>query len=206
MRTILLILLLFSLSYSVEIPVEFIVPEEEVTLEPFRATVTAKVLYIRERPCDTAPIIGSLSWGDVVHIESGSGFCTKPEGESTYHQWFRISARYGEGWVWGGYLKIDIRSVNESTLANTLYRYLPDAEFQLERDLSFVRYDGRVGFFGPLLLDDIEGDRKDELVVPIYDGVRPYLLLLQYPSLDVKSVPVDFSIYVRIFEYFCSLR
>jgi hypothetical protein len=205
MRTLISILtLIVSISYSSQIPVEFNVPKEEPTIEPFKATVLAKILYIREKPNDRSPIIGSLRWGDIIYLETGSGFRTKPDGEEKYHQWFKISERYSNGWVWGGYIKVNIKSVRDSTLYKVIANYIPDAQFQTEKDLSLKRVLG-VGFTGPIFLIDLNYDNQKELVVPIYDVNRSYILILKYPSLNIEKSFIDIGVYYKIARYLSNL-
>ena len=204
MRFIFSILIITTFTYAVQIPIEFKVPDVEPTIEPFKATVLAKILYIREKPNDLSPIIGSLKWGETIYLETGSGFRTKPEGEEKSHQWFKISERYGGGWVWGGYLKIDIKSIDDSTLGKVIKYYIPDARFQIARDLSFITTGG-IGFTGPIFLYDLNGDDKKELVVPIFNSINNYILILKYPSLNIEKSFIDIGIYYKIAEYLFNL-
>jgi len=205
MRTFTSILfLIVSISYSSQIPVEFNVPDVEPTIEPFKATVLAKILYIREKPDDRSPIIGSFKWGDIIYLETGSGFRTRPEGEEKSHQWFKISERYGNGWVWGGYIKVNIRSVKDSTLYKVIANYIPDAQFQIAQDLSFITTEG-VGITGPVFLIDLNYDNQKELVVPIFDVNRSYILILKYPSLNIEKSFIDIVVYYKIARYLSNL-
>ncbi|MGQ9706306.1 MAG: SH3 domain-containing protein [bacterium] len=202
-KTTITILLIYFTSYASQIPIEFKVADIEPIIKPFKATVIAKVLYIREKPSDRSPIIGSLKWGEIVYLETPSGFRTKPDGEERFHQWFKISERYGSGWVWGGYLKVNIKSVEDSTFGNVILKYIPDARFQIARDLSFITSKG-IGFTGPLFLIDLNNDSKKELVIPIYDGSKKYILILKYPSLEPEKSFTSIGIYYKIVELLCN--